>query len=97
MPKNEEIEPRFKKDFSRIAKSEYKRGIKKYGHTLFTYYGYDGYKEGFSEGVALLRYLTQLQMEKEQLEELLGWVALQLQYPAPDRQAIITRIEEYVN
>ncbi len=97
MPKKEEIEPRFAKDFAQMAESEYERGVEKYGHTLLTYNGYDGYKEGFSEGVALLRYFSQVQMEKEQLEVLLTWILGELHYPSLDREVIINRIEEYVD
>lgn len=57
----------------------------------------DPLDHGIEEVLDLLVYLFYEKRKRTELENLLGWVALELQYPSPDRQAIISRIEEYVS
>lgn len=73
-PNSQEVEPIFRVAAENSMNSEYERGIKKYGTTLFSFSGRSAYVDGMDEWVALGRYMTQLEMElewyKEQYEEL---------------------------
>ena len=51
-------------------------------------------QHAIEESLDLPLYLFYTKRYLEQLEDLLRWVAGGLEYPAPDRQAIITRIED---
>lgn len=68
-PNSEPIEQRFMVDWVEAKYRQYWKGIKTYNTPLMTHNGRDAGQDALDELVDAGRYITQLRMEKEALEE----------------------------
>jgi hypothetical protein len=63
------IEPRFEAEHEACRVSQYDIGIAKYGIPLMTFNGRSAHTDAMQEYIDLGRYMTQMQMEREVIEE----------------------------